>query len=249
MHKVLILGSIIVCLLMLAATGLINYLSGEYGEGRVVRRAIEAHGGAGAIRSIKAGRIRGQGVRHGPLQEPAPFTWEESFEYPERYKLVIHPKESVTITYLAPAKKWWIVEGDSKPEEMKGGGVQPSSQLEPFRMLLQIEPQKTPTTLLDDDEVQFRPVTSLRADTQEMGQVIFSFDKAKGILLRVKGQIDRPDREPVKVERIYSNHKVVNGLLMPMKVTMHVNGRLDTEMTIDQVEFLDRLDAATFALP
>jgi hypothetical protein len=250
MRKKMILGMGAVCLLMLLGTLFANYLSAEFGQGRVLRRAVEAHGGTEAIRAVKAGRLKGKGVRHGSFSKTADFQWEEAFQLPDRYKLVMRPRDGVTVTYLAPAKTWYVAEGGRPAEPMPGGGqVHPASQLEPLRQLLAVHARKLPTTLLADEEVDYRPVSTVQADSEEWGKVVFCFAKDSGVLLRMRGQLDRAGQDPVKVERIYSQHKTVNGVLLPMKVVMHVNGRLDTEMTITEVEFVDRLEPEVFAKP
>ena len=103
--------------------------------------------------------------------------------------------------------------------------------------------------MIGADDVHFRPAITVRAHSEEWGQVLLSFDKARGLLLRMKGQLDRDGLEPIRLERVYSQHKESNGVVIPMKVAMYRNGQLDTEMVVTEVELVDRLDPAIFAAP
>lgn len=247
MRKVLVLGSMAVCLLMLLATALVNYLGAEYGEQRVLRRALEAHGGAEAIRRIKAGHLQGEGVRY-RFHGPDPFTWEEWFQTPDRYKLVMRDRRA-TAYYVAPPRKWWIVEPGLSPKVMDLGEVHPTSQFEWLRRLDEIERWKLPVRAGAEEEVLFRPALGLLVSSDQWGQVTLSFDKAKGILVRARGQVDQAKSGPFTNDYIYSQHREVNGVLLPMKATIFVNGERSTEMTITAVELVDQLDPAIFSPP
>jgi hypothetical protein len=246
--KVLLLGSLCICLLMLAVSLLSNYLSAEYGEGRVIQRAIEAHGGAEGIRRIKAGHLKGDGMRH-RLHGDEPFTWEEWFEVPDRYKLMMRDSRSVAY-YLAPPRKWWIGEGDQKPAIKDLGEVHATSQFEPIRRLVEIQRQKLPVVSLGEQEVGFIPAVALQVDSEQWGQVAMSFDKSKGLLIQNRGQVAQSGRASSFTNRqVFSRHQDVQGVLLPMKITVFVNDQPHTEMTIRQAEFVDKLDPSVFAPP
>jgi hypothetical protein len=76
------------------------------------------------------------------------------------------------------------------------------------------------------------------------------FDAATGLLAGSKRTMQLPlgNRE-VEGDVTYADYKDVDGIKYPMKVTSTAGGNLKVEVRVAEVQFLDRIDPATFAQP
>src|SRR5208283_134278 len=80
----------------------------------ILDRAIAAHGGEQQIARSRIGHSKGKGTKAGPHGEMRRFTWEETYQLPDKRKRTIRARslgETIELVYLFRDNQCWVREG------------------------------------------------------------------------------------------------------------------------------------------
>lgn len=86
---------------------------------------------------------------------------------------------------------------------------------------------------------------------QRMSRTTFAVDQASGLVTRVNYPVfleSRP-REQREVAILYSDYRVVQGIMVPFHQTRYVNGKIREELQLQSIEFNVGLQDSEFSLP
>jgi outer membrane lipoprotein-sorting protein len=105
-------------------------------------------------------------------------------------------------------------------------------------------------TSLGDRKVNDRPAIGVRVTCLNRPPIELFFDKQSGLLVKsarrvmVAGQPERALREAW-----YEDYREVNGVKWAMKTTYKEDGKLTSQLTLEDVSFVDKFDSDTFSKP
>jgi len=222
----------------------------------ILRRAVQAHGGAELINKYPAAKIKSKGCMVVPLYpQPADFTSLVTYQMPDRFKQVL----TVNLAGVSRCVTH-VIEGD-KVRQYADGAEVPMTEAEAARfrhaMYVQNLLRLTPLSdtrlyrfgLVDDVMVCDRPARGVRVSSDKRKDVTLYFDKGTGLLVRaVRSATDLLGKEAI-MEEIFTDYKDVRGVLYPSKTLVLLNGKKSVESEVVEFLPLERFDASEFAGP
>jgi hypothetical protein len=218
----------------------------------VVRRAVQAHGGEKNLAKTLTGRIKAE--MSGELGEIRMRVQdEETFQLPPSYKRVVEGEvagQKGRLEYAFTDGNGWL-RRDGGPAQAFAG------QKLPLERHWHTMPALLPGLLGAGYELS--PIPGAQSDGRqvsgvrvkgEQGTVDLFFDASTGLLARSKRSMQLPlgNRE-VEGDIAYSDYKDVAGVKYPMKITVSAGGKKLIDVRVIEVQFLERVDPATFAKP
>jgi hypothetical protein len=226
----------------------------------VVKKAIEATGGAENLKKYKAGKLKMTGELS-VLGMDIEFTGSMAFSMPDRYKLamtaeVMGQKMDIEQVVKGDTVKSTIKiggmtlpnpGGESEKEELKSAAVlQEAEQLTPL-----LESTKFTIKAEADADVNGKKaaVISVQPKAVKKDFKMF-FDKESGLLVKTthKGKGPGDDGQPkdVEEETYASDYKKVKGLQVPMKLTVHHDGKKFMTIKVSEYDVLEKIDDKEF---
>jgi hypothetical protein len=227
----------------------------------VVKKGIEAHGGADNLNKYKAAKFAMKGELSA-LGMDFDFTGDVAYSLPDRYrlnmtmdvmgmKMVINQvvkgdkvKNSVKVgDTIIPS------DGDKEKEELKAAAaLQEAEQLTPL-----LDAKKFEIKAADDEDVDGKKaaVVVIKAKAVDKEVKIF-FDKSSGLIVKTahKGLGPGEGGKSVEVyeESYPTEYKKVNGLQLPTKVVVNHDGKKFMSVTFSDYEVLEKIDDKDFAV-
>lgn len=217
----------------------------------LIERAIEAHGGEAAIRSLQIGRVvlKGDG-RFGPGIE-GPFTVVDTFHLPRRLR-----REATAESNGETVRILTVLDGDKAWMKMSDG---PVTRLQPSGDRLNAFPSTLLSGLLDARDGEY---TLTREESDDPGRILIAMEK--GELYYGTIELDKdthylvattkllPDPEKgdwAVIDTIYDEHKVVQGVVVPMRMISYKDGDILLNVTVKKLELLESVESSDFAKP
>jgi len=248
MRKTWILGTL--ALLAIGVAGY-TYLRSTPSGRSMLADAIEAHGGEANILRTRTGRLVGKGFDLGPRDARIPFAVEEVFQAPDQFKRVVRQgegRDEVMLTFVAPAGKCWIrVGGKTEVYECDAADLENVFAFLP--QLVEIHKSDVPLTPLGEERVRSRPALGYQADSKDWGKVSLYFDKESKRCVKLRKRLGDDDAPATVQEMVYGAYKDIDGVWLPMTITMLRDGKTIKELRVDSVQLVDRFDAGVFTGP
>src|SRR5262245_62414486 len=183
------------------------YFASE-GSHSLLARAITAHGGEANLDKSRIGIIKGTGKKAGD-HFLIPYTWEEAFDSPGRFKRVSKRGlvQTSTMTELFRDGKVWGWIDDQKP--MVRNAEQPPYLCIAFLLgqLVKIHEENIPLRSLGEVSLLDRPAVGIEANSKVWGKVELYFDKESYLLLKLHKKLEGPDGSEGAMETICSGYK------------------------------------------
>ena len=228
----------------------------------VVKKAIEAHGGADALNKYKAGKFNMKGDLS-VLGMDLDFTGSLAYSMPDRYRLqmsteVMGQKMDISQVVKGEQAKSTITVGgmtipspggDAEKEELKTAAVmQEAEQLTPL-----LDPKRFTIKAIEDADVNGKKAAGILVQPKATKKEFkMYFDKDSGLLVKTahQGQGPGEDGQPKEVleESYHSEFKKVQGVQTPTKLVVHHDGKKFMTVTISDIELLEKLDDKEFAI-
>lgn len=224
----------------------------------VVKKAIEAHGGAEALNKYLAGKSKMKGELS-LLGMSIEFTGSVMYMLPDRYKFELSASiAGQKLTILQTAK------GDKIKSTVKVGDMTvptPEDDKDDVKMAMILQDAERFTPLLDkkkftlksadDEEVDGKKTSVIVATPAAVKkEVRFYFDKTTGLLLRRSHQSKGPgdDGAPKEVleDSYSSDYKKVKGIMVPHKLEVKHDGKKFMTATVSDVDLLEKLEDKEF---
>jgi hypothetical protein len=205
------------------------------GADRLARAAVASRGGKGAL------TLRGADLT---------FTTEEVLNLPAQIRIKNEANKTVLVRVLNGDKGWL----------QSAGGV--TAEM-PRERLVEIQEEAyvwwlvTLAPLLKDDfdldvlpeiKVEGRPAAGVKVTARNRPDASLYFDKESGLLVKIARRARETGIELDK-EYFYSDYKDVDGVKVPGKEVVHLNGRKFSEVQYSEYKFLGKPDESAFARP
>ena len=218
----------------------------------VVKKAIEAHGGAEALKKFPAGQAtyKGEMSLFGMDLE---FTAKLVYQLPDKMRMEIDTEAGGQKLAIVQ-----VVNGDQAVNQVNGANV-PLGEAEKKELLqaaiIQDITQLTPLLEGKKYTIKLEKPTDdanvVLVTAKDLNDTKLFFDKKTGLLTKVERKGLAPSMgEPMEVteETVMSDYKKVDGMMVPMTVTVNHDGKKFMSMTVTEVKLMEKADAEAFAL-
>jgi hypothetical protein len=226
----------------------------------VVKKAIEAHGGADALNKYKAGKFKLKG-EVSVMGMDFEFTGTVSYMTPDRYKLEVNA-EIMGMKLVINQ----VVKGDSVKSSGTIGGMQipmnSDAEKQELKMAAVLQEAEQLTPLLDatkftiksgdDDTVNGKKAAVLIVTPKAVDKELkLYFDKESGLVVKTahKG-VGAGDGAPTEVleETYHTEYKKISGVQTATKLTVTHDGKKFMTMDVSDIELLEKIDDKEFTV-
>ena len=220
----------------------------------VVKKAIEAHGGADNLKKYAAAKIAAKGKIFLMGLEIA-VEMETTYLLPDMFKNIMKMDilcQKVTIVQVYNAGKVKMtangmdtpVSDTQKAELQESMNLQHAQQLTPL-----LEGQKYELTLIDNPaNVGSKEVVGITVKSKDRKDFKLFFDKATNLLVRIERRGLNEAEKEVDQQITYSAHKKFDGIMRPVKTEFLMDGKKFMEGEVSEYKHLDKVDKKVFDL-
>lgn len=217
----------------------------------IVKKAIEAHGGADVLNKYRAGEYEIKG-RMAVAGGETDFTGKVVYQLPDKYKMALDLDvggAKLTLTQIANGKDVTITlngneqaaSKEVKAEAVQAAAIQEITQLTPL-----LEGTKYTLKADKDSEVNGAKASAVTASAEGIKDITLYFDQATGRLVRTTRQGLSPEEKTVTEEASMSDFKNVSGMLIPMSVEVTHDGKKFMTVEISAAKVMESTDAKQF---
>jgi hypothetical protein len=227
----------------------------------VVKKAIEAHGGADNLNKYKAAKFAMKG-EISVLDMDLEFTGDIAYSLPDRYRLYLTMDfmgQKMVINQVVKGDKVKNsmklgdtvipADGDKEKDELKAAAAfQEAEQLTPL-----LDPKKFEIKATDDEDVDGKKTAVVVAKSKAVNkEVKICFDKKSGLIVKTAhkglGPGENGQPEEVVEESYPSEYTKVNGLQVPTKLVVTHDGKKFMKVTLGDYEILEKIDDKEFVV-
>jgi hypothetical protein len=214
----------------------------------VVKKAIDAHGGADALNKTRTARAKGTGTLT-LLGQDHEFASASVYALPDRFKLelaaqVVNGKQVKVKTVLGGTEQ--PTTDRVKEETAQAVLVQDATTLTPL-----VEGNKYTLTAEKDADVAGSPAAVVLVAGGGLKDLRLFFDKKTGRLVKTQRKglaSNATGLVEVNEESFLSDYKPVGGAVLPMKVTVTHDGKKFMAVTVTEVTPVDKVDPDDFKI-
>jgi hypothetical protein len=221
----------------------------------IINKAIQAQGGEANLAKQKIVRQKGTYRRFTDGKQGTPlFSWEQITQLPDRSKSVQKgeidgQKVSMTIV-LKGDQAWMNVNGQvedldkqmiaSMKEDLYAGEVS---------LLLPLKQKEYQLSVLAEEKVNGHSAAGVKVVSKGRPDVSLYFDKESGLLVKCVRQVPDGTGGQVTQEEFFSEYKETDKVKLPRKLMTFADGKKIAEGTIDEVQFLQKIEEKEFDKP
>jgi hypothetical protein len=220
-------------------------------------KAVAALGGPTRVGRWRCGRVKYEArsdTIYGLDQKPS--TVEEFFQLPGKFKRVAEIGEGNrrrTATFIVNADQAW--------EELPDGSTRPVPNAvavtvyrteHAFADFYNLSRLRSPYFTLSTrglDHVDGREVVVLHSEAFFANPTDYAFDRATALLLKITRHLPQPSGGEKTIETFLGDYRDIGGGPVPLHIVGRSEGHVLLDFTIYELEFLDQLDDALFAVP
>ena len=221
----------------------------------IIDKAIQAQGGEAMVAKLRAMRIKvkGKGAMI-PGQADIPFTLEDTWQMPDKYKTVIGCELNgmkIAQTMVINGGRGWISvnsQTQSMPEAALAE-MREQKYAEDLDRLLVLKQGRYQLSMLPTVDIDGRPAVGVKVTAEGHRDVQLYFDKSSGLLVKREQTILDETRKLVSQEVFFTDYQDRGGVKYPMKIAALRDGKRSLEADVIEVEFLEQVDDKVFAKP
>jgi hypothetical protein len=225
---------------------------GQESAEAVVKKGIEAHGGAEVLKKLQAGEsaYKGEMTVFGMDLE---FTAKLVYQLPDKFRMEIDTEAGgqklAIVQVVNGAKTKSTLNGMATPlGETEQKELRQAAMVQEISQLTPLIDSKTYTIKLDKptDDANVVLVTA-----KDLNDTKLSFDKKSGLLTKVERKGLAPSMgEPMEVteETVMSDFKKFDGMMLATKTTVNHDGKKFMTMTLTDAKLMEKADAKAFAV-
>jgi hypothetical protein len=222
----------------------------------VVKKAIEAHGGADALNKTRIARSKTKGTITSGDQNIEIIS-SAVYSLPDKFRTEMAAEVrglKLTILQVVNGKQVKFkrvlggterpVEDKQKEEAAQAVLVQDATTLTPL-----VEGKKYTIKLEKDADVEGKAAAVVLVTGNGLKDLLLFFDKETGRLVKSQRKaLDASGTGEVNEESFLSDYKKVDGALLPMRMVVKQNGKKLMDVTVTEVIFLDKVDPEEFSV-
>lgn len=213
----------------------------------VLAMNYQARGGLNKWKSLTGWKMTGKIVFPAQGLEMPVVIWQK---IPDKMRVESTFQGKTIVQAFDGRKAWWIM-----PFLFEAAQEMPAEQGRLFRdqadaenPLVVYREKGYPLELLGREELPGTPVFKLKL-TKAGGREIYLFlDAVSGIELKSTQLVKQGENEAL-VEIFYSDYRQVSGRAMPFAIENRLNGQLQMQLTLDDIEVNPAIEDAFFAMP
>jgi outer membrane lipoprotein-sorting protein len=215
----------------------------------VVKKGIEAHGGADVLKKLRAGesKMKGDMTVTGMDIE---FTGTLVYQLPDKFRMEIDAE--VMGLKLAIVQ---VVNGNQIKSTLNGMATPVEDaerkELQQAAMLQEIT-QLTPLLEKDRYKIKLEKPTDaanvVLVTAEGLNDTRLHFDKKSGLLVKTERKGLSPGEGEVNEETVMSDFKEVDGMKVATKVVVNHDGKKFMTMTVTDIKLMEKADEKKFAV-
>jgi hypothetical protein len=214
----------------------------------VVEQAIKAHGGADALAKTQHVLRTGAGTIT-LAGDTKSFTSEVAWSLPERTRVALVVDKKLPVTAVANGEKGWQSTGgpatEMTPERLRE--VRDELAVRRLAMLTPLTKDEFKLAPLPEIKVNGDPAAGVKA-TKDKAEVKLYFDKKTHLLVKIERRASEGGQTLDK-EYVFGEHKEFDGVKLPTKEVVLINGRKFTEETGMTYKLPRKIDESVFGKP
>jgi hypothetical protein len=220
---------------------------------KVIKKAVEAHGGEKALTTMKAGEMT-MTANMSMMGLDLEFAGKAAYAFPDKFKTTLDGEvmgQKLAIVQLVNGDKVKMsVNGMDIPveEKMKDELKQAVTTQEISMIVPLLENKKYTLKAGKDAKVGDAEAAVVSVSAKGMKDIKLFFDKKTGLLVRMQRQgLDPMGENEVDEVTDMTDYKKVDGIQTPMTIkTMH-DGKAFMTMKLSSVKYYEKLEAKRFA--
>jgi hypothetical protein len=214
----------------------------------VIEKAVKAQGGADGLARAALAARGGKGVlalRGSDL----PFTTEEILNLPNQSRVKLEVNRA-QIMEVFNDDRGWKQSGGATIAMSPGrlAEVREEAYVWWLATLAPLLKDGFDLDVLPEINVDGRPAAGVKVTARGRPDAALYFDKDSGRLVKIRRRAKEAGIESDK-EYFYSDYKDVDGVKIPGKEVVHLNGRKFSEVQYTEYKFLRKPDESAFARP
>jgi hypothetical protein len=221
----------------------------------IVEKAIQAQGGEANVAELRTMRIKAEGTMALPGQPDLPFTIEDTWQMPKRYKTTSTFRlmgRQVIQTQAIDGDRGWI-RIDGQTQDLPREAITEMSEqkyAEDLGRLAFLKARGIQLSALDEIKVDGRPAVGIIVKSAGHRDVKLYFDVASGLLVKREHRVlDPSSRGEVLQEVIFGDYQAQGGLKHYKRITAYRDGKKVLEAKVTEIEFFKNLGEKVFARP
>jgi outer membrane lipoprotein-sorting protein len=214
----------------------------------IVDKAIKATGGEEKLAKFKAQTWSAKGKYYG-MGEGQDYTADYAVQFPDKFKFTV--QGIFTIVY--DGSKGWRKMGEDTTEMT---AEQLAEQKEGMHAgylatLLPLRDKAYTLTPLGEAKVGDRAAVGIKVSSKGRRDINLYFDKETNLLIKseMTTKAEEQGGKEVSQEELYSDHQDVEGVKIPMKMTINRDGKKFVEAESSNVKLVEKLDDNVFSKP
>jgi hypothetical protein len=178
------------------------------------------------------------------------FTTEEIFNLPTQSRVKLEVNRTPIMEVLNGERGWKLSAGGGAIEMDRGrlAEVQEEAYVWWLTTLAPLLKDGFDLDVLPETKVNGRPASGVKVTARGRPDTSLYFDNESGLLVKIARRAKEAG-VPVDKEYYYSDYKDVDGVKVPGKEIVHLNGRKFTEVQYSDYKFLRKPDESAFARP
>lgn len=220
----------------------------------IVKKAIEASGGAEALTKYKAGKISGKGTIN--IQGMSfEFEMDSAFLMPGKLKnsieLEVGGMELTIKQIINGDRAVTLVNGMDQPlTDTRASELKISAEAQELYGLTPMLDEKYKLTLMEKETtINDKPAIGIEVTREGWKKPLtFYFDPKSNLLVGAEREGLTPEEETAKLLQTFSDYKKVQGVMQPTVIEVTSDGKKFMSMTFDKIELLESLPAREFAI-
>ena len=221
----------------------------------IVDKAIQAHGGAEKLNSMKGFKTKVKGSVEVPVAGTIHFTQESMALISGKVKDVMDMDVNnmkINVTTVFDGTKGWIVANGQTTEmdEKLLGTMKDTAYMMGLGKILVLKDPSYKLTALGEVKVNNRPAVGIKVASEGHKDVNLYFDKETGLLSKMEHRTTDPmSGQEISEERIIVEYQDADGFKTAKKAEVLHDGKKFMEAEVLQVKFVDSIDDSEFKKP
>ena len=242
MRKVLILA---------AAVALSTAARADDAAVKVVKAAVEAHGGAKALTAVKAGDMSIKATLD-VMGTDVEFAGEAAYSFPDKMSVtlageVMGQKIAIVQVVNGDKVKMTVNETAVPVEDKLKDELKQSVAEQQLGLIVPLLDKKYTLTAEADEKVGAAEAAVVRVAAKGLKDAKLFFDKKTHLLVRIQRQGLNSSGAEVDAVSDLSDYKKVDGIQTPMTIKVSHDGKAFMTMKVTEMKYLEKLDAKKFA--